>query len=513
MIAHVECSGPQPRDDETKDQTDKESKTKRQEPEARDGYCHSCGRTQSSRWLGGPNGTRTLCNTCGAKWSKVKKGLSGDTRQEAGRAFTAAVRESSASATSAFASRDGRENRSQQTGGRGLKRKPTLSPLQEHFETDSHDDAAISPHSTQNRTSLAPEIPTIRLARTGYTLVTAPNSDDASLRSASSRSGGKLANMQQNAPDEQSASSKRKRMNADGKARMFANEFVADSGSRSGQKRRRTALNKIVRFELEDDLSDVQEDEAEDSAASATRSVEKAGDQAERQSTSFTNSVSLIASNNDATSSERGTTSTTKQTKPQGRGPKKASSNAKSNAADDVRSSARYRAPNMRKPQKPVQTPVVEEDLLNASSEDNIVVARPSRPVSVQDPEPPAAATTADIANSYTEPAELERTPQDALGSEDELALPTRPLRNKCHPSPSYTAASVRAMAPGGQTYRSLLSQFNIGRDARVEDQVVVPSIEKSESEMTTRPKRAPKPRQLLDVVDGRSLTEEQLGE
>ncbi len=40
--------------------------------------CSSCKTTTSPEWRRGPDGSKSLCNACGLRYSKMKRGLGGD---------------------------------------------------------------------------------------------------------------------------------------------------------------------------------------------------------------------------------------------------------------------------------------------------------------------------------------------------------------------------------------------------------------------------------------------------
>lgn len=126
---------------------------------------------------------------------------------------------------------------------RALRRKSGLSPLKGHMRTGR------PPILPPNGETTVAESPTVEPTRTGFKSV------GASGQEKSTTTGG----IQEGAASGLGEVPKRKRIAADERARLSASDLNADSASGGGKKRRRTAVTKTVRFDIDGCLKSSEE--------------------------------------------------------------------------------------------------------------------------------------------------------------------------------------------------------------------------------------------------------------
>ena len=493
------------------------AKSKR--PGPADGRCHNCNRTESSQWRTGPNGARTLCYTCGRKYWKQKKELAATHAGEPASTsdMTTAVRDGSVSSDATFETVAPKVKRVMEAVEKSLKRKPALSPLTEQLESTTGGLAATNDTETG-----PPPPPTVNLTRTGYDL-TGPSQTAVGLRVTGTFVREDLAGGVDVGADVEAAAvaapTKRKRVTADQRARISASKLLGPaSGFEGGKKRRRVAVTKNVRFDVDDELEcmQVNEQRSEDeiavlSAGANTNSMTvnesgataigfsdalpEHGSEIINTSSTLTEEVANLPELADLQGKEElnelrqeeggcsksdaaSTLTVNFNPKPRTRGERGSQPSAKGGANDDQ-----------------------SWDV----SEDNIVVSPPgfrtaqsSAPASpLPEQEDAPAARKKGVTLSI-----------DLLSSPDPLSVlaDTRPDPAESS-SDAASAANQPPPPPTGQNvYRTLLAQFNLDHEHdEANAESVVESIE-------GRPKRQPKPKKFGDVVDVRTLTAKQLG-
>lgn len=423
---------------------------KRQAPTT---HCHGCGRTNSASWHRGPAGPKTLCNTCYRKQVKARNDpksplaeLVHDDKTDDVETSDAAAREDSSASTVTLHGDEQKENLTKEVGEKALRRKKDLSPLKETF--------AIQQQATTDAASSWTGSPMVKLTKTDYNLV------DRSRSSESSATSSDFAQGVENVQSTQTTTTKRKRMTADEKARLLADEFAAASGSRADKKRRRTAAEKTVRFDLGVEIEGlVGGEETVDGAATGNAAQ-----------------VDAFASNAAASRAQS----------------KVGEGRKNSVQANAIEMALECESPAAPKPKvrggrtgwtavnsAPKAAPPAIHDDVDLSS-DNIVVAR-------RKSSEPRRSPSAEISSSGRKDTEaFKKTTEavkesvavlsDTMDSEDELALPA-PFQMKAANAgrsvndggrSKYTAASVSSAdaskgdEEGKSDYQTLLSAFNL---------------------------------------------------
>lgn len=301
---------------------------------------------------------------------------------------------------------------------------------------------------------------------------------------------------------------------------MSANAFIADNGPDDGRKRRKTVLNKTVRFDLGDLRDDLEAD------GEGNEAIDQIPNPGIISSSTAAKGPTLGPGAASTANEDAETRTTVVKSSAVGHGQCAATTNAKARASDvDAADKAPLEVAKTASPahgktysrgeqQSAYDDPAKarEQAKLGATAEqesdddsdDNIVVARPrtaiAKSIEPVAPSPERVETRAELDEDVD-------TLHDALGSEDELSLPVRPVNARSTYTTAAAPSKMVVRSIEGDTYQNLLSQFNLNKGGRKREAMKAPASIGLAKGVEARPKRAPKPRKFGDVVDVRTLT------
>lgn len=375
-------------------------------------------------------------------------------------ALTTGAREASQSSTSTFGTYEQMGKMAGELDERSLRRKPALSPLMERVDMSLENQATMS-----DEMNSAPKSSTIKLTKTGCDLVSTTNSQRNQLAVGAKS----VANVSTHSVSPRRVSSKRKRMNAEEKAKMLAHDFVPGLESNDSRKRRRTAATKSVRFDFGEGIADLEKDvEAAQGTATAVTSRLATGNRTRKACSPGTVSMdgAALAHDLDANGSSMVTSSSHPREKGGRLGRKRQQIRNKplrvynnNNKNNSGKRKSREKSNDDACDLWSSKHNGVDADM--NSSEDVIVVARPRIGITPST-SPPYERTKA--TSAVEKPTEKR---VDARGSDDELALPSHPRLQNSRRSAYTTVSALNGTS--NETYRNLLSKFNLTQDSKME--------------------------------------------
>lgn len=451
------------------------------------------------------------------------------------------MRDAYPSSTSTIGTYDQKERRPEELQERALKRKRALSPLKT-TDTIQETNLGLPMPDQSDAYGLGG-----RHSNAAPSLMMGPSAEPDHAQTFGDSATAEPA------PADHAPSKPRKRMTADEKAKSSASEFTTINTPEVSRKRRRRIANKskTVRFHLNEDLDDSKDERGDILDGFMSQSGDMSALATDKKHDPST-SAATRHEHHDGRSQSQETIGAAQPTGSPGRTylnlsnlkerpktPKK-----KKKAIDNGNSSASPAAMRTGKASTQIKSKRKAASdsagLGNASSsDDNITVARHRVAISESpEPAPTLSVNTTSAVKSMKDTYAANNVPS----SPDELSLPSR-FR---FPSsrPANAASSLQSdfvlESTEGDTYRSLLSQFNLDKggqksmhdpfvdledddDSRPNRQQKQLRLDKgvqknllktvaARDEENARPIRQPKPRDFGDVVDLRTLKVKQLG-